>query len=115
MVKDNFLLTTDWDDLYMTFHKEFDVDVFEKDCADEYPLLYLLQDMRDDKEAFANIVWFFYDHYSCIWHNNYTGEAKEVERESPEFYEGLREYRLLIMSLANYFKMLNVEDNLEVE
>ena len=110
MIKDNFLLTTDWDDLYMTFNEEFDVDVFESDCADEYPLLSLLSDMDDDREAFDNIISFFYGHYSCIWHNNITGEIKEVERESPEYYEGLREYRLLIMQLANHFKLRRVEE-----
>lgn len=110
MIKDNFLLTTDWDDLYMTFNKEFDVDVFEKDCADEYPLMHLLWQMDDDREAFDNIVEFFYDHYSCIWHNNITGEAKEVERESPEFYEGLNQHRLFIMTLANHYKLRRIEE-----
>lgn len=112
MIKDNFLLTTDWDDLYMTFNKEFDVDVFENDCADEYPLIHLLWEMNDDLDAYANIVEFFYDHYSCIWHNNITGEVKEVEKESPEFYEGLEAYRQKIMSLATYFKIKNIEDKL---
>ncbi len=110
MIKNNKQLVTDWDDLYMTFNEEFDVDVFEEACADEYPLIYLLEDMKDDTNAFDNIIEFFYGHYACIWHNNATGETEDVERESPEWYEGLREYRLLIMSLANYFKSRRIEE-----
>ena len=109
MIKDNFLLITDWDDLYMTFNKEFNVDVFEEDCADEYPLINLLMEMNDDVESFESIVSFFYGHYSCIWHNNITGETKEVEAESPEYYEGLDQYRLLILEIAIYFRMQRIE------
>lgn len=110
MIKNNKQLITDWDDLYMTFNKEFDVDVFEKYCADEYPLIYLLDKMKDDINGFENIVDFFYGHYSCLWHNNVTGETEEVEYESPEYEEGLREHRLLIMSLANYYKSRRIEE-----
>ena len=112
MIKNNKQLLTNWDDLYMTFNEEFDVDVFEEACADEYPLIYLLEEMKDDTNAFDNIIEFFYGHYACIWHNNATGESEDVERESPEWYEGLNEYRMLILSLANYFKLRNIESKL---
>lgn len=110
MIKNNLQLITDWDDLYMTFNKEFDVDVFEEACADEYPLIYLLEEMKDDVNAFENIVDFFYGHYSALWHNNATGESKEVDNESPEWYEGLEMYRQKILAIANYFKSRRIEE-----
>jgi len=105
MIKNNKQLIPDWDDLYMSFNKEFDVDVFEEDCADEWPLINLLIEMKDDKEAYDNIVEFFYSHWSCIWHNNITGEQEKVEKESPEWYEGYEEYKNRIMQLGIYFKI----------
>ena len=110
MIKNNLQLITDWDDLYMTFNEEFDVDVFEKYCADEYPLIYLLEEMKDDVTAFENIIEFFYGHYACIWHNNATGKTEEVENESPEWYEGLEMHRQKILALANYFKSRRIEE-----
>lgn len=110
MIKNNKTLMTDWDDLYMTFNKEFDVDVFEEACADEWPLIYLLEEMKNDVPAFENIIEFFYGHYSALWYDTVEHQIEEVEYESSEYFEGLREHRLLIMSLANYFKSRRIEE-----
>ena len=112
MIKNNKQLITDWDFLYMKFNEVFNVDIFEKDCADEWPLINLLDSMKDDTEVYESIVSFFYENYACIWHNNILGGRKDVEPESPEWYEGYDEYKKQIMSLATYFKMQNIENKL---
>lgn len=109
MIKNNKQLITDWDELYMKFNDEICEDIFDKDCADEYPLMSLLNEMKDDPNAFDNIVGFFIEHFACLWHNNITGEMEEVEKESPEWYEGLKEHRLYVLTIANYFKNLQIE------
>ena len=110
MIKNNKTLMTDWDDLYMTFNKEFDVDVFEEACADEYPLIYLLEEMKDDVNAFENIVDFFYGHYSALWYDHVEHQIEEVEYESAEYFEGLEIYRQKILAIANYFKSRRIEE-----
>lgn len=112
MIKNNKQLITDWDSLYMEFNEEVGADVFEKDCADEFPLMNILDDCKDDTTMFNEIVAFFYSRYACLWHNNATCESDEVEAESPEWYEGLEAYRQKILSIATYFKMQNIEEQL---
>ena len=94
----------------MTFNKEFDVDTFEEACADEYPLIYLLEEMKDDVNAFENIVEFFYGHYSALWYDTVEGKTEEVEYESAEYFEGLENYRQKILAIANYFKSRRIEE-----
>lgn len=101
---------TDWDDLYMTFNKEFDVDVFEEACADEWPLIYLLDEMKDDVNGFENIIEFFLSHYSAFWYDHVEHKIEEVEYESAIWFEGEREYKKFILSLANYFKSRRIEE-----
>lgn len=110
MIKDNKIFMTDWDNLYMTFNKEFDVDTFEEACADEYPLIYLLEETKDDVNAFENIVDFFYAHFSAIWYDPVKGQIEDVEYESVEYIEGLEIYRQKILTLANYFKSRRIEE-----
>lgn len=110
MIKNNKQLITDWDSLYMEFNEDVEVKVFEKDCADEWPLINVLDDVKDEPAVFNDIIEFFYSHYACLWHNNVTGESGEVEAESPEWYEGYDEYKKQIMSLATYFKLRRVEE-----
>lgn len=106
-------LITLWDEIYTEFNKEFDVDVFEEYTADEWPLIYLLNEMKDDENAFNNIVEFFLSHYSCEWHNNISGIPAGVEDESPEWYEGYDEYKRFILQLANYFQNERIKELLE--
>lgn len=106
-------LITLWDEIYTDFNREFDVNVFEEDAADEWPLIYLLDKMKGDKNRFNNIVEFFLTHYSCAWHNNISGIGVDVEEESPEWYEGFDEYKRLILQLANYFQNERIKELLE--
>ena len=105
MIKNNKHLETDWDALYMQFNEEFDVDWFEPDCADEIPLMQSLIEMKDDKNGFENIFYFFYSNYHAIYHNNIDGSTETVIEESPEYYEGYAEYKRLILLLALYCKL----------
>lgn len=110
MIRENKTLMTDWDDLYMTFNKEFDEDVFEEACADEWPLIYLLEEMKDDVNAFENIIEFFLSHYSALWYDHVEHQIEEVEYESAIWYEGLEMHRQKILALANYFKSRRIEE-----
>ena len=104
MIKDNKFLTTDWDVLYTKFDEEFNVDVFDNDCTEEWPLFYLLDEMKDDENTFRNIIEFFLTHYACILYNNVTGVTEKVTPGSPEWYEGYEDYKKLILSLATYYQ-----------
>lgn len=109
MIKNDKFLRTDWDALYMMFNDymffntEFDVEAFEKNCT-EWPLIRLLDKMKEDENLFNIIVDFFLSHYICFWYNEATKEIEAIDYESPEYYEGFENHKKLILALATYFQ-----------